>query len=421
MKAATRFDLQKTVFYASLLFLLLLAGVALGYVNRESIAYYLQRADTAIADLVSNPLTMEKVYDNPPGLMRYGDFIDDGYLLLSAYLMDEQRVGIKLVSLSDGSAVKSWYPDPHQIRELSDYPKFQTPNRFEPQSPLLLEDGGLVFIDNLGPLVRVDACAEVMWILDGGFHHSIERDLEGNFLVPVAADGFDTPPLQFTNNSVMRVSAAGKEIETLSVAQIMFDNDAEGLFHTVYPHVRDPIHLNDVEVARFSRGVWEIGDMLMSLRDLNTILIYRPDTKKIVWTGTGPWLKQHDPDYLEDGTIMVFGNDVVDLPGNQTFLRGHSDIYIIDPATNAVTKPFTSVMAREKVGTLTQGRSERLSNGDVFVEETDNGRLVRLNRNGLVWSYHNTDGTRSGLLNWSRYLSADDVRHADLSEECGAG
>ncbi len=37
------------------------------------------------------------------------------------------------------------------------------------------------------------------------------------------------------------------------------------------------------------------------------------------------------------------------------------------------------------VGTPTEGLSERLDNGDVFVEETNRGRILRIGPNQVKW------------------------------------
>ena len=373
--------------------------------------------------MIKSPLQRGLRFNTKPGLVYYRDFTDDGYLLISAYFVDNFGVGIRLVDLSNNTVVKSWYPDPHEIRRISKYPKIQHAHRFEPQSPYLMPDGGLVFIDNQGPLVRmrIDACSNIQWITDGQFHDSLERDLNGNFIVPGVAEEFEFPTEKFRDDEIVRISVDGQVIERLSVARILLENGYNGLLFIGNPFYNDPIHLNDIEVAFTSTANWQRGDWLLSARNLNTILIYRPSTQQITWLQTGPWLKQHDPDFQDDGSIAVFGNDVYDLrKGGGEFVSGHSDIYIVTPGSTDVETPYTDILARERVGTPTQGLSQILENGDVFVEETDYGRLLRVGREGLVWTFYNSNGEKSGLLNWSRYLPKEYLENVDISTECDA-
>ena len=53
-----------------------------------------------------------------------------------------------------------------------------------------------------------------------------------------------------------------------------------------------------------------------------------------------------------------------------------------------------------------QGRSEILPSGDLFVEETDSGRILFFDADGsLKWTYLNrADNGETYLLSWSRIL-----------------
>ena len=56
--------------------------------------------------------------------------------------------------------------------------------------------------------------------------------------------------------------------------------------------------------------------------------------------------------------------------------------------TNETTSPYKSALTKNDVKTPTQGRSEIYQNGDVFIEETDHGRLLRVTSDGeIVWQY----------------------------------
>ena len=67
--------------------------------------------------------------------------------------------------------------------------------------------------------------------------------------------------------------------------------------------------------------------------------------------------------------------------------------------------------------------SEILNNNDIFVEETLNGRLLRMDKNGkIIWKYINRSSNKElYILSWSRYLSNKIVTKKllnDLSKTC---
>ena len=365
-------------------------------------------------------MTVNSEFQDSRGLHYFGSDVDPGFLLLSAYFPEEGRSGIKLVRLSDAQIIKSWYPDPEQIRDLSDYDDFQTEDRFEPQSPLLMPDGGLIFIDNQGPLVRIDACSEIEWILDGRFHHSIEYGLDKTLFVPFVIRDSQMPwPIRFQEDAVAQVSLDGRILGITSVAEILLRDGYRGLLFGVTPLDWDPIHLNDVEIAQRTTRNWKRGDWLLSLRSRSAIVLYRPGTRRVVWLKLGPWALQHDPNFLDDGRISIFGNDVLEIPGGGLrFLDGFSNVYLYDPETALIDTPYQAVFEKWKISTPTQGKATILDDGDVFVEETDRGRLVRASPDRLEWSYYNTYRGEAGVLHWSRYMSAKDVSRVKFAKDC---
>ena len=83
----------------------------------------------------------------------------------------------------------------------------------------------------------------------------------------------------------------------------------------------DPIHLNQIRVARQDTRYWHRGDLLLSARHLSMVFLYRPSTNKIIWRKTGPWMNQHSAEFVDDHRISVFNNNVIQaLPQKQIIL-----------------------------------------------------------------------------------------------------
>ena len=143
------------------------------------------------------------------------------------------------------------------------------------------------------------------------------------------------------------------------------------------------------------------------------VALYRPSTGRILWYRQLPWMLQHDVNVLDSHRISVFDNNAQSgASGHNAVLTAgdHVDTFnrlmVYDFDTDRVTAPFDTAFAIQKPQTVTQGRGLILPNGDVFVEETENGRVMRMTPSGMLrWRYIAADAQGRRLrLGWSRYL-----------------
>jgi hypothetical protein len=151
----------------------------------------------------------------------------------------------------------------------------------------------------------------------------------------------------------------------------------------------DVTHLNDIELlspemaAAFPQ--FEAGDVMISLRNLNTVLVYDPKTKKIKWHQGGPFVWQHDPDFLASGKISIFDNRTSNDMGA---VLGGSRILELDPLSGSVNEiyaPGASIFF-----TPILGKQQQLDNGNYLVTEGTQGRVFEIDRTGkLVWEFTN--------------------------------
>ncbi len=128
----------------------------------------------------------------------------------------------------------------------------------------------------------------------------------------------------------------------------------------------DRIHLNDAQPIYKTVNKAQVGDIALSMRDLSTVALFRPETGKIVWLKTGPWLNQHDINQLDDGSYSIFGNNTVRVEGKKKRLlnQNNSELYIYDASSDTVKTPFAAMMEKEKIGSIMEGRFRLLENGD---------------------------------------------------------
>lgn len=335
---------------------------------------------------------------------------DDGYLLLSRYDGDLGRTIVELVDLSDGSVRHTWAPDFAAINALSrsegfdDLPVDNGPGRARMMHPLAEPDGSVVYA-NASPLVRINACSKVVWTLDRRAHHSIEPHPEGGYWVSLR---FDPQTIEgvshdFIEDTIARVSDDGQVLWEKSLPQILIENGLMRLVFGLDFYSDDPLHLNDIEPVLTDGPYWKRGDLFLSMRNVSALALYRPSENRVVWLQQEPWVNQHDVAIVDDHRISVFNNNRMNKKW-ASFVEGSNDVMIYDFAADRVTSPFKAALEREDVRSNSEGRALLMPDGGVFVEETNFGRILRLDANGnTIWQYVNRGSDdQVYALGWSR-------------------
>ena len=88
----------------------------------------------------------------------------------------------------------------------------------------------------------------------------------------------------------------------------------------------------DLYAAVFPMG--RAGDYMVSFRNLNMVAVIDKDTKRIKWALTGNFVRQHDPDILPNGNILLFDNLGGMLKRDRP--QGRTRIIEIDSATHQI-------------------------------------------------------------------------------------
>ena len=339
-----------------------------------------------------------------------------GYLVLSRYDGDASRSIVELVDLDAQRVVHVWAPDfaEHNARSrltsnLTNVARDAAPGRTRMMHPLLTPDGGLIF-QSMSPLVKVGACSELQWTIDRVFHHSNEPHPDGGYLTSIFVEPQTIPRVSphFKEDGIVHVSDEGQILYEKSVAKLLVENGYAHLIYGLDFYSDDPLHLNDVQAAPVDGPYFRKGDLFLSLRNVSAIVLYRPSTNRVVWMKQGPWVNQHDVDVLDDHRIAVFNNNRFNY-ADGSGVDGANDVVIYDFAQDRTESPYRQHLQDLQVRTISEGRSEILPDGDVVVEESDYGRVLRLGLDGRVrWEYVNraSDG-QIYMLNWTRYVAPD--------------
>ncbi|WP_155006471.1 arylsulfotransferase family protein [Sphingomonas hengshuiensis] len=340
--------------------------------------------------------------------------VDPGYALVSPYDPERGRSVVRLIRLSDGATLRDIVPDVDAANARSRFTSALTDVRRDKDAPrnrlmhpLLLSDGSIVVHDS-SPLARYDPCGRLMWSLDGIFTHSTERGPDGTLWVPYRHPRPTEPGVRptFWDDAVANVSPDGTLLSSVTVAAILERNGLGHLWRG-RPYSDDPFHLNDIQPVMADGPHWRRGDVFLSLRNLSMVALYRPATGRILWWRVLPWRFQHDVTILDDHRISVFDNNVL-MGYPREAVNGTNRLLVQDFAKGVTTSPYAEAFRRNAIATRAQGRGTPLPDGDAIVEETEQGRLLRVAPDGTVrWRYISADAQqRRFALAWARYLDS---------------
>lgn len=320
-------------------------------------------------------------------------------LLTSAWRHgDEWQPTLRLIDRK-GDLLHEWRIDPSEASDQSEVSLGL--GDLDIQGSYLFDNGDvLVNLEYAGTL-RVDPCGKVLWALPVRSHHSIARSDNGNFWIPGVTPnkrlvspeypngipGLDHPVYQ---DQILQISPQGTILRKINVLDLLYTNDLERhIAEERRTSSQDPTHLNDVEplpdsladdYARF-----QSDDLLVSLRNLELIFVFDPDSQNVKWHTTGRFILQHDPDFLGDGWIGLFDNNV-DQTDRGSMLGG-SRILAVHTATDSM-KTLLAETKLESFYTEYRGKWQRLKNGNMLLTESSAGRVVEVDSTGaVVWKW----------------------------------
>jgi hypothetical protein len=127
-------------------------------------------------------------------------------------------------------------------------------------------------------------------------------------------------------------------------------------------------------------GLWNEGDFLVSSRNLDLVAIVSRDGEKVRWSVRPDVLdRQHSATMPAIGRVLVFDNG--------TKRRKSSRIVEIDVRSDEIVWTYEAD-PRKAFFSDTRGLTQRLSGGNVFIAESNRGRLFEVTPRGeVVWEF----------------------------------
>lgn len=401
------------------------------------------RAANYLAEL---PSTARRISQNKWGLVAFGGqrfeglsgwAVADteanlpGYLLLSRFDGTAQNHVVELIDLSTFEAIHQWWPNSETLLEGVELDeKYITSadlvtSRFRAIHPVLLENGDLIIKDHQAPVMRVNACAGLIWREAGElYHHSSAIGPDGHLwisshLEPVTVDGV---PEDYRDNSIVQMTLDGDILFSKSVTQILIDEGYRNRLFNPFDYISDPVHVNDIEPVMEEGPYWKKGDVFISMRHISAVMLYRPSTDEVIWYNDALWSGQHDVDIVDDHTIAVFNNNAYDM-GKGGVVVGNNEIVYYDFDTQKDARPYQEAFDREEIRTMSEGLFDLLPDGSAMVEEENFGRLLIIGADGTKHGEFVNRATNERVyrLGWSRYIDqalGDQAREALADVDC---
>jgi Arylsulfotransferase (ASST) len=282
----------------------------------------------------------------------------------------------------------------------------------------LYADGSILVSFEYRGMAKLDRCSRPIWLLERDTHHSILPLPDGSFWTLSASKHVPRPYLvkDHREETILHVSADGKVLEEINIIDAILKGGYQAILLQGHPtrpdnESTDPLHLNDIELVtdELAKRIPQIkaGDFLVSLHGPDALAIISRESKAVVWSMVGPFLRQHDPDIVGDGTLLVFDNRTEDMqPTPVRWLEqpqawGFSRILRLDPATQQVLWSFEGSKAFPFYSSI-QGKQQILANGNILVSDPEGGRAFEVSPahgNQVVWEYVNKlEGKGDGVL-----------------------
>lgn len=269
---------------------------------------------------------------------------------------------------------------------------------------LLLENGDLVFNYEALGMVRLDPAGNVVWRLPAMTHHSLHLDERGHIWSsvryrhrePGEADFPGYFPPYFEETIVEIAPETGEILREISVFELLRETNLHGLMYLatasgeVVHMTNDPLHLNDVEPfpAGMEPGHFEPGDIMISLRQANAVVVFHLPTRELKYLSMGSFVRQHDPDFIDGDTISIYDNNHV-----ATREQGTQSRILLERAPDRQIDIAFEGTEQEPFFSSALGKHQWLENGNLLVLESTAGRLIEVDGEGrLVADFVNLAG-----------------------------
>jgi len=165
------------------------------------------------------------------------------------------------------------------------------------------------------------------------------------------------------------------------------EREAVAMLRAIPGSPSDLFHANTVvPLKQHGRGLWQDGDVIVSLANWNLVAVIDMKRERIGWSwGPEEIEGAHQPTVLDNGNILVFDNGTS---------KNRSRVVEVDPSRKTI------VWSYEAPGFLStsEGGCEGLPSGNVLITETRAARVFQVTKGKqIVWAYLNPFFDEAGV------------------------
>lgn len=242
-----------------------------------------------------------------------------------------------------------------------------------------------------GRMLELDWHGKIVWEhTDPNQHHDLCRLENGNTLY-LAREEMSAEDAALLRGGVPGTGLHQPELRGKVIADVVREVDRQGelawewRFKQIDPSVfslADDCHRGEWAHANSVAPTLD-GNILLSFRHLDTIMIVDRSSKQVVWSMTDRnWGHQHHAEMLPNGNITIFANGM-----NNLYQPLHSRAIELDPKTKDVVWQYIDPQ-RWTFFSPVMGGVQRLANGNTLICESLNGRVFEVTpEREIVWDY----------------------------------
>ena len=380
--------------------------------------------------VASEAFTYPTVVNQGMTIMKSG--VEPGYVIFAAH------DGIAYAVDTQGRVVKKWTsPEPDsELGYTRPLPNGNLLGRLRKRDP----DGTLSETRG-ADIFEMTQAGRVVWKYSDRermLHHDQERVFNGNTLIAcskeIRVEAISSKSLK--DDCVIEVDGSGKVVWEWQTADhfdelglsaearatISAGRDEKGGWDWAHVNTASPIPANTGHTdPRFKPG-----NVMISYRNLNTVVIVDKDSKKIVWKADNLTIGQHNPHMLPagvpgTGNVMVFDNGGIPPNSNprRASARPNSRVLEINPLDMSIVSEYTAEKSGRPIWTFFShftSSAQRQPNGNTLISEGANGRFFEVTPAGeIVWEYVNPFSNVTGKIRSNQVFRAAKVPESWLN------